>query len=58
MKEEIFGPLVCISKFKTEQEAIELANNGTEYGLCASVWSENVGIIHRVSAELEVGTVW
>ena len=57
MKEEIFGPIVCISKFKTEQEAIDLAN-GVEYGLCASVWSENVGIIHRVSAELEVGTVW
>ena len=35
MKEEIFGPIVCIAKFSTEQEAIELAND-VEYGLCAS----------------------
>ena len=57
LREEIFGPFVCISKFSTELEAIELAND-VEYGLCASVWSENVGTIHRVSHELEVGTVW
>ena len=57
MKEEIFGPIVCIDTFKTEEEAIEKAND-VEYGLCASVWSENVGTIHRVAAELEVGTVW
>ncbi len=56
-KEEIFGPIVCIGKFKTEAEAVAKAND-VEYGLCASVWSENVGIIHRVAAELEVGTVW
>ena len=57
MKEEIFGPIVCFEKFSSEEEAIELANS-VEYGLCASVWSQNVGTIHRVSAELEVGTVW
>lgn len=57
MREEIFGPLVCISKFSSEDEAIELAND-VEYGLCASVWSESVGRVHRVSAELDVGTVW
>ena len=57
LREEVFGPFVCISKFATELEAIELAND-VEYGLCASVWSENVGTIHRVSHELEVGTVW
>lgn len=57
MKEEIFGPIVCIDTFKTEEEAIDKAND-VEYGLCASVWSENVGIIHRVAGELEVGTVW
>merc|ERR1712029_225126 len=55
MKEEIFGPIVCIDAFKTEEEAIEKAND-VEYGLCASVWSENVGIIHRVAGELEVWT--
>jgi len=57
MKEEIFGPIVCIDTFKTEEEAIEKAND-VEYGLCASVWSENVGVIHRVAEALEVGTVW
>ena len=41
IREEIFGPIVCISKFSTEQEAIELANN-VEYGLCAS------GITYRI----------
>lgn len=56
-REEIFGPIVCIGKFSDEKEAIELAND-CEYGLCASVWSENVGTIHRVAEELEVGTVW
>ena len=55
--EEIFAPFLCISKFSTELEAIELAND-VKYGLCPSVWSENVGTFHRVSYELEVGTVW
>ena len=57
MQEEIFGPVVCISSFKTEQEAVERANN-VKYGLCASVWTENVGRVHRVARDLEVGTVW
>lgn len=57
MKEEIFGPIVCIDTFQTEAEAIEKAND-VDYGLCATVWSENVGIIHRVANALEVGTVW
>ena len=57
MNEEIFGPIVCFDKFSTEEEAIKMANS-VEYGLCASVWSQNVGKVHRVSAELEVGTVW
>ena len=45
---------MCIDTFKTEDEAIEKAND-VEYGLCASVWSENVGVIHRVAEALEVG---
>lgn len=57
MKEEIFGPVVCVSRFSTESEAVLKAND-VEYGLCASVWSENVGVIHRVASQLEVGTVW
>ena len=53
MKEEIFGPFVCIDKFSSEEEAIDKANI-VDYGLCASVWSENVRLIHRVSEKLEV----
>ncbi|ACY96136.1 aldehyde dehydrogenase [Thermomonospora curvata] len=55
--EEIFGPLVVISPFDTEQEAVELANN-TRYGLNAMVFTENLHRAHRVSARLRAGTVW
>jgi len=57
MQDEIFGPVATISKFECEAEVIERVNN-TRYGLCASVWSENVGTIHRMGQRLEVGTVW
>lgn len=57
MQDEIFGPVACITKFETEEEVIDRVND-TRYGLCASVWSENVGTIHRVAKRLEVGTVW
>jgi len=57
MQDEIFGPVTCVTKFETEEEVVQRVNN-TRYGLCASVWSENVGTIHRLGQELEVGTVW
>ncbi len=57
MQEEVFGPFVCIDRFESLEEAVAKAND-VEYGLCASVWSENVGVIHRVANQLEVGTVW
>lgn len=57
MQEEIFGPVACVTVFDTEDEVVERVNN-TRYGLCASVWSTNLGRIHRVTQELEVGTVW
>jgi len=56
-REEIFGPCTHISPFDTEEEAIVRAND-TEYGLCASVWTENLGRAHRMASQLEVGLVW
>ena len=55
-REEIFGPVATILRFKDEAEAIALAND-TEYGLSASVWSENVGRVNRVARALRSGTV-
>jgi betaine-aldehyde dehydrogenase len=55
--DEIFGPVVTVQPFTTEAEAIELAN-GTKYALASSVWSENHGVVTRVSNELDFGSVW
>jgi len=57
MQEEIFGPITCVVPFDKEAEVIERANN-VQYGLCATVWSSDVNTIHRVSKQLQVGTVW
>jgi aminomuconate-semialdehyde/2-hydroxymuconate-6-semialdehyde dehydrogenase len=57
MREEIFGPVVTITPFKTEEEAVRLAND-TEYGLSSSVWTGNTSRAHRVAQALHVGTVW
>ncbi|CEF68719.1 Aldehyde dehydrogenase family 8 member A1 [Strongyloides ratti] len=57
MKEEIFGPVVCVTKFSTIEEVIERANN-TPYGLSASVWSKNSNELQIVGDELRVGTCW
>ena len=57
LREEIFGPVTVVSKFATEKEAIELAND-TKYGLCATLWSENISRANRVAKQLKVGTVW
>ena len=55
-KEETFGPFAPIFKFKTEQEAIDAANN-TEFGLASYFYSRDVGRIFRVSEALEYGMV-
>ncbi|XP_044532969.1 2-aminomuconic semialdehyde dehydrogenase isoform X3 [Gracilinanus agilis] len=57
MKEEIFGPVACVVPFDTEEEVIERANN-VKYGLAATVWSNNVGRVWRVSKRLQSGLVW
>lgn len=56
-QEEIFGPVVSIQPFRTEDEAVELAN-ATTYGLSATIWTENLGRAHRVSAAVKSGIVW
>ena len=57
MREEIFGPVVAISKFKTEEEVIERAND-TEYGLAGGCFTKDYARGVRVSEALRAGTVW
>jgi aldehyde dehydrogenase (NAD+) len=57
VKEEVFGPVLCVLPFDTEQEAIEMAND-TEYGLAGSVWTQNIQRAHRVANKIRAGTVW
>ena len=56
-QEEIFGPVVTVQPFDTEEEALALAN-ATQYGLAATVWTSNLQRAHRVASELESGIVW
>jgi len=55
-KEEIFGPVVCVRTFETEDEAIALAND-TAYGLAGSVYTQDVNRALRVSSKVRAGTV-
>lgn len=56
MREEVFGPVVTVTSFETEEDAISLAND-TEYGLAASVYTRDLGAAHRVSRAIKAGTV-
>ena len=57
VQNEVFGPVVTVQPFASDDEAIEMAN-GVRYGLAASVFSENVGRAMNVAAKLDFGTVW
>lgn len=56
-QEEIFGPIVTIIPFDTEEEALRIAND-TEYGLNGVVWTENLQRAHRISHSVRAGTIW
>jgi aminomuconate-semialdehyde/2-hydroxymuconate-6-semialdehyde dehydrogenase len=56
-QEEIFGPVVTLQSFKTEEEALQLAN-ATNYGLAATVWSQDISKANRVAAKVHSGIIW
>ena len=56
-QEEIFGPVLTVTPFDDEAEAVRMAN-GTVYGLAAAVWTEDMHAAHRLSSSIRAGTVW
>ena len=56
-REEIFGPVLAVIKFATEQEAIALAND-TDYGLSAGVWTQDLVKAQEIATELNAGSIW
>src|SRR5438128_6761711 len=56
-REEIFGPVLTVTTFDSEEEAIEIAND-TEYGLAAGIWTRNVTRAARVAQQVRAGIVW
>ncbi len=54
---EVFGPVLCIIKFKTEEEAVRIAND-TVYGLAAGIWSNDASRVHRVAKQIKAGMIW
>lgn len=56
-QEEIFGPVIAITKFKDEQHALAIAND-TEYGLGAGVWTRDTNLAYRMGRRIEAGRIW
>lgn len=56
-QEEIFGPIVTLTPFDTEEEVLTMANS-TSYGLAATIWTSNLKRAHRVGAQVESGIIW
>ena len=56
-QEEIFGPVVTLQPFNSEEEALQLANESS-YGLSATIWTENLNRAHRVAAKVQSGIIW
>jgi aldehyde dehydrogenase (NAD+) len=56
-QEEVFGPLLAVIPFDTEEDAISIGND-VDFGLAAGVWTQDIGRAVRMSEKLRVGTVW
>ena len=56
-QEEIFGPVITLQRFSTEAEAIKLAND-SDYGLAATIWTQDTAKAHRVATQVESGIAW
>lgn len=56
-QEEIFGPVLSVIPFESEEDAIEMGND-TRYGLAAGIWTRDVSRVHRVARSLDAGVVW
>ena len=56
-REEIFGPVLSVIAFDSEEQALRIAND-TEYGLAAGLWTRDISRAHRVARKLRAGSVW
>jgi acyl-CoA reductase-like NAD-dependent aldehyde dehydrogenase len=54
---EVFGPVLCVIRFRTEAEAIQIAND-TKYGLAAGIWTNDLARAHRMAKAIKAGMVW
>lgn len=57
VREEIFGPVIVMSSFETEEEVVKSAND-SHYGLASGIFTQDINRGHRVAASLKAGTVW
>jgi gamma-glutamyl-gamma-aminobutyraldehyde dehydrogenase len=56
-REEVFGPVLAVTRFKSADDAIRIAND-TNYGLAAGLWTTNITLAHRAAREIRAGLVW
>jgi aminomuconate-semialdehyde/2-hydroxymuconate-6-semialdehyde dehydrogenase len=56
-QEEVFGPVITLAPFDTEEEAVQIAND-TKYGLAGTIWTTNLSRAHRVARNLNAGIIW